>query len=43
MNTTDPNKQNLKKCIEMADFILLNNGTKNDLIQSVENALEQIF
>jgi dephospho-CoA kinase len=28
MNTTDPNKQNLKKCIGMADFILLNNGYK---------------
>ena len=43
MNTTDPNKQNLKKCIEMADFILLNNGTKNNLIQQVEDALVQIF
>jgi dephospho-CoA kinase len=43
MNTTDPNKQNLKKCIEMADFILLNNGTKNALIHQVEKVLEQIF
>ncbi len=42
MSTTDPNKQNLKKSIEMADFILLNNGTKNDLIKQVEKVLDQI-
>jgi dephospho-CoA kinase len=42
MNTTDPNKQNLKKCIEMADFILLNNGTKEELIRQVEKVLDQI-
>jgi hypothetical protein len=27
MESTDPNKQNLKKCIEMADFKIENNGT----------------
>lgn len=43
MNTTDPNKQNLKKCIEMADFILLNNSTKEDLIRQVEKVLDQVF
>ncbi len=43
MNTTDPNKQNLKKSIEMADFILLNNGTKKDLIQQVEKVLDQVL
>jgi dephospho-CoA kinase len=42
MSTTDPNKQNLKKSIEMADFILLNNGTKEDLIRQVEKVLDQI-
>ena len=42
MNSTDPNKQNLKKCIEMADFILLNNGTKKDLIRQVEKVLDQV-
>jgi dephospho-CoA kinase len=42
MNTTDPNKQNLRKCIEMANFILLNNGTKKDLIQQVEKVLDQV-
>jgi len=43
MNTTDPNKQNLRKCIEMADFILLNNGTKKDLILELEKVLDQVF
>jgi dephospho-CoA kinase len=42
MNTTDPNKQNLKKCIEMADFILLNNGTKEDLVRQLEKVLDQV-
>jgi dephospho-CoA kinase len=42
MNTTDPNKQNLKKCIEMADFILLNNSTKKELIEQVEKVLDQV-
>ena len=42
MNTTDPNKQNLRKCIEMANFILLNNGTKKDLIQQLEKVLDQV-
>jgi dephospho-CoA kinase len=42
MNTTDPNKQNLKKCIRMADFILLNNGTKKDLVRNLEKILDQV-
>jgi len=42
MNTTDPNKQNLRKCIEMANFILLNNGTKKDLVQQLEKVLDQV-
>ena len=42
MNTTDPNKQNLRKCIEMADFIILNNGTKKDLVRQLEKVLDQI-
>jgi dephospho-CoA kinase len=41
METTDPNRQNLKKCIAMADFVFQNNGTKEDLIQKVEKVLEK--
>jgi dephospho-CoA kinase len=40
METTDPNKQNLKKCISMADFVFQNNGTKDDLIQKVQKVME---
>jgi dephospho-CoA kinase len=42
MNTTDPNKQNLRKCIELSDFILLNNGTKEDLVRQLEKVLDQV-
>jgi len=42
MTTIDPNKQNLKKCLEMADFVLLNNGSRDDLFQEVEKVLVQI-
>jgi dephospho-CoA kinase len=42
MNSIDLNKQNLKKCIEMADCVLLNNGTKTDLILQLEKVLDQV-
>lgn len=42
METTDPNKQNLKKCITTADFLLINNGTTEELISQVENILQKI-
>ena len=43
MNTSDPNKQNLKACIRAADFVLYNNGSKEDLFREVEKALKQII
>ena len=42
MKTSDPNAQNLSKCIEMADFRLWNNGTIEQLNQQVEGILQQI-
>ena len=42
MTTNDPNNQNLKKCIEMADFIFENNGTPTDLLEKVEKVLSKI-
>jgi len=42
MNSSDPNKQNLKACILEADFVLNNNGTKEDLFRQVENTLTKI-
>lgn len=41
MSTTDPNKQNLRKCIEEADFLLTNNGSKGDLIRQIEAVLNR--
>lgn len=42
MNSSDPNKQNLKKCIEMADFTFDNNGDFALLHQQVEQAISKI-
>jgi dephospho-CoA kinase len=42
MTATDPNKQNLKKCREMADFLFINNLSTQKLYQEVENVIRQI-
>jgi dephospho-CoA kinase len=42
MNTEDPNKQNLKKCIEMADFVFENSGSMEDLHYKIEEILKKI-
>lgn len=42
MTATDPNKQNLKKCREMADYVFMNDGSREDLPKAVEKVLEQI-
>lgn len=42
MNSTDPNKQNLKKCIEMADFHIDNNGDLANLETQVEQIILKI-
>lgn len=39
MTTSDPNKQNLKKCIEQADIVLINNGTIDELYDQFEKKL----
>ena len=43
MHDADPNKQNISKCIEMADFLLNNNGNREDLYKNVEKILEKIL
>jgi dephospho-CoA kinase len=40
MESDDPNKQNLKKCIKMADYIIDNNGTVEDLNLKLEEILK---
>jgi len=42
MMTDDPNKPNLKKCIEMADAVLFNNSTKEDLFLQVEEKMKRL-
>lgn len=41
MDADDPNKQNLRKCIEMADFVFLNEGSIQSLNEKVEKVLHQ--
>jgi len=42
MISNDPNKQNLRKCIETADFIIKNDGTINQLNSELEEILKII-
>lgn len=42
MTTSDPNKQSLKKCIRMADFVFENTGTIKDLEKQVALVLQKI-
>jgi len=42
MTSTDPTKQNLSRCIELADFRLLNNGTIEGLRHDIDRILEEI-
>lgn len=39
MESTDPNKQNLTACMQMAHFRLLNNGSYEDLFHQIEKIM----
>ncbi len=43
MTSDDPNKQNLEKCIRMADYVFTNNGTVADLEKAVDEKLKAYF
>ncbi len=43
MDTNDPNKQNLRKCIEKADFVFNNNGCIEKLYMQLEEVLKKIM
>jgi len=43
MDSDDPNKQNLRQVIRQADITLSNNGSMEELISQVENALSGIL
>lgn len=42
MNTTDPTKQNLSKCIEMADYIFTNNWSLEELHHQIEDVITKL-
>jgi dephospho-CoA kinase len=42
MDSDDPNKQNIRKCIELSDFLLQNNNTIEELNQKTTEIIEQI-
>lgn len=42
MTSADPTKQNLKACIEQADFVFSNNGNFDDLHKEIEAVLAKI-
>jgi len=43
MSSTDPSRQNLRKCIEMADVVLMNDGTIEELHRKIESALQSLI
>ncbi|MBN2458517.1 AAA family ATPase [Candidatus Woesearchaeota archaeon] len=42
MGSTDPNKQNLRACIEMADYRIENSGTIEELNRKIDAILEEL-
>lgn len=42
MNSEDPNKQNLSKCIEMSDHVVNNSGSIKTLYEKIEQLMKEI-
>ena len=42
MENEDPTKQNVGKCIKLADHIFINNGTFEELNTQIEDVVEQL-
>ena len=42
MTSTDPNKQNLSRCIAEADYVVQNNGSLENLYEQVEKIIKSI-
>lgn len=42
MSSTDPNHQNIGRCMQMADYVFMNNGDFEELYQQVEDVLQQL-
>jgi dephospho-CoA kinase len=42
MHSDDPNKQNLRACITLADRVFMNNGTLEDLHKQIDEVMNRI-
>jgi dephospho-CoA kinase len=42
MQSEDPNKQNIRKCINQADYTFMNNGTLEELNQQVDEVMKKM-
>ena len=42
MESTNPNEQNISRCVEMADYVFVNDGSMEDLNKKVEQVINQI-
>ena len=42
MASTDPNHQNIGRCMQLADHVFMNNGDFDDLYQQVERVLDEL-
>ena len=42
MSSTDPNHQNIGRCMQMADYVFYNDGNFENLYQQVEQVLHQL-
>lgn len=40
MDSTDPNNQNIRKCMELADYLFMNNGTVKELEEEVKKVVQ---
>ena len=42
MSSTDPNHQNIGRCMQMADYLFTNDGDFEDLYRQVESVIQEI-
>lgn len=42
MENKDPNKQNLRRCIELSDYMFINEGTIEELYKKVKGVLNEL-
>lgn len=43
MSSNDPNNQNISRCMEMADYVFLNDGSESDLKNQIDNVMDDLI